>query len=54
LPKNYAIWPDEEFKLPENLKPAITIGVSDTPSKENSLREMGLPEKDIKFNLLKA
>jgi hypothetical protein len=51
LPKNYAIWPDEEFRLPENLKPIITIGVSTTSSKEKSLREMGMPESAVDVNM---
>lgn len=51
LPKNYAIWPDEEFRLPENLKPVITIGVSTTSSKEKSLREMGMPESAVDVNM---
>lgn len=51
LPKNYVIWPDTEFQLPEHLQPVITIGVSTTPSKEKGLREMGMPESAIDTNM---
>jgi hypothetical protein len=52
LPVNYAIWPTD--KLPPEMKPYITMGIANNSSKEKSLREMGLPERDIQFNLLKV
>ena len=51
LPLNYAIWPGTE--IPSNMKPMITMGIADNTSKEQSLREMGMKEKDINFNLLR-
>jgi hypothetical protein len=52
LPMNYALWPTDT--VPEGMTPYITIGVANNSSKEKSLREMGLPERDIQFNLLKV
>ena len=46
----YAIWPGST--IPENLKPMITMGIADGESKENSLREMGVREEVIQFNLV--
>jgi len=46
----YAIWPGS--KIPENMKPMITMGIADGESKEKSLREMGLDEGTVKFNLV--
>ena len=50
LPINYAIWPGTQ--IPENMKPMITMGIADGESKEKSLREMGLTEDTVKFNLV--
>ncbi len=50
LGMNYAIWPGNPIS-PE-LKPMITMGIADGPSKEKSLREMGLSEHMVKFNLV--
>lgn len=49
---NYAIWPGT--KVPEGMVPMITMGITDTESKEKSLREMGLNEHTINFNLLRT
>lgn len=51
LPINYAIWPGT--KLPEGfpMKRMITMGISDNESKEQSLREMGLTQESIDYNL---
>jgi hypothetical protein len=46
----YAIWPGTE--IPEGFKPMITMGIADGESKEKSLREMGLQEEIVKFNLV--
>jgi hypothetical protein len=46
----YAIWPGQT--IPENMKPMITMGIADGTSKEKSLREMGLDEDTVKFNLV--
>jgi len=46
----YAIWPGTS--LPEGFTPMITMGIADGKSKENSLREMGLREEIVKFNLV--
>jgi len=50
LPLNYAIWPGTT--VPEGMKPMITMGIADGDSKERSLREMGLNESNVKFNLV--
>jgi hypothetical protein len=50
LGHSYAIWP--RTPLPNNFKPMITMGIADGESKEKSLREMGLSEDTIKFNLV--
>lgn len=50
FPINYAIWPGTE--IPENMTPMITMGIADGISKEKSLREMGLNENTVKFNLV--
>lgn len=50
LGMNYAIWPGT--KIPENVSPMITMGIADGTSKESSLREMGISEDVIKFNLV--
>lgn len=47
---NYAIWPGTT--IPPNMKPMITMGIADGSSKEKSLREMGMSENNIKFNLV--
>jgi len=47
---NYAIWPGTS--PPEGLKPMITMGIADGSSKEKSLREMGLNDATVKFNLV--
>jgi hypothetical protein len=46
----YAIWPGTQ--LPENIQPMITMGIADGQSKENALREMGIREDIIRFNLV--
>lgn len=50
LPMNYAIWPTS--KIPEGFKKYITMGIADGESKEKGLREMGLTEDSVKFNLV--
>jgi hypothetical protein len=50
LPINYAIWPGT--KIPDNMQPMITMGIADGTSKEKSLREMGLDEATVQFNLV--
>jgi len=50
LPINYAIWPGTA--IPGNMTPMITMGIADGQSKEKSLREMGLNEEMVKFNLV--
>jgi hypothetical protein len=50
LGMNYAIWPGTA--IPPELKPMITMGIADGSSKEKSLREMGLSEHMVKFNLV--
>lgn len=47
---NYAIWPGTE--IPEDMQKMITMGIADGASKEKSLREMGLPEHIVKYNLV--
>jgi hypothetical protein len=47
---NYAIWPGTS--IPPEMKPMITMGIADGSSKEKSLREMGLQENLVKFNLV--
>ena len=47
---NYAIWPGTE--IPEGMQKMITMGIADGASKEKSLREMGLREEVVKFNLV--
>lgn len=47
---NYAIWPGS--KIPSNMRPMITMGIADGQSKEKSLREMGLDEGTVQFNLV--
>lgn len=47
---NYAIWPGTN--IPPEMKPMITMGIADGSSKEKSLREMGLSEYMVKFNLV--
>lgn len=51
LPINYAIWPGTH--IPENMQPMITMGIADIPSKEKSLRQMGMSEDLINFNLMR-
>lgn len=46
----YAIWPGTY--IPEGFQPMITMGIADGESKEKSLREMGLREEVVKFNLV--
>lgn len=50
LGQAYAIWPGTH--IPEGFKPMITMGIADGESKEKSLREMGLQEEVVKFNLV--
>ena len=50
LPQNYAIWPGR--LPPTGTYAMITIGVADGESKEKSLREMGLTEDIVKYNLV--
>jgi hypothetical protein len=50
LPINYAIWPGTG--IPQGMKPMITMGIADGTSKEKSLREMGLTEDIVKYNLV--
>ena len=47
---NYAIWPGTQ--IPPEMKPMITMGIADGSSKEKSLREMGLAEHMVQFNLV--
>jgi hypothetical protein len=49
LPINYAIWPGTH--IPQGMNPMITMGISDNESKEQSLREMGLTQERIDYNL---
>ena len=50
LPINYAIWPGTS--IPQGMQPMITMGIADGTSKEKSLREMGLTEDVVKYNLV--
>lgn len=50
LPINYAIWPGTS--IPQGMQPMITMGIADGISKEKSLREMGLTEDAVKYNLV--
>jgi hypothetical protein len=50
LGQNYAIWPGN--LPPDGTVAMITIGVADGESKEKSLREMGLTEELVKYNLV--
>jgi hypothetical protein len=47
---NYAIWPGTT--IPPNMEPMITMGIADGESKEKGLREMGLNDNVVKFNLV--
>jgi hypothetical protein len=47
---NYAIWPGTE--IPAGLLPMITMGIADGKSKEKSLKELGLPDEVVKYNLV--
>lgn len=47
---NYAISPGTA--IPEGMHKMITMGIADGSSKEKSLREMGLPDNMVKFNLV--
>lgn len=47
---NYAIWPGTH--IPHEMQPMITMGIADGESKEKSLKEMGLNENTVKFNLV--
>lgn len=47
---SYAIWPGTYIH--EKFQPMITMGIADGESKEKSLREMGLDESVVKFNLV--
>ena len=47
---NYAIWPGTE--IPQGMQKMITMGIADGASKEKSLREMGLPDHMVKYNLV--
>jgi hypothetical protein len=38
--------------MPEGVKPMITMGIADGESKEKSLREMGLDDATVEFNLV--
>jgi len=46
----YAIWPGTQ--IPENCRPMITMGIADGVSKEKSLKEMGMNDDMIRFNLV--
>ena len=50
LGMNYAIWPGTS--IPPEMTPMITMGIADGTSKEKSLREMGLSEYMVQFNLV--
>jgi hypothetical protein len=50
LPINYAIWPGTS--VPEGMRPMITMGIADGNSKEKSLREMGIPDHIVEYNLV--
>ena len=50
LPINYAIWPGTS--IPHGMAPMITMGIADGSSKEESLRELGMDEGTIKYNLV--
>lgn len=50
LTMNYAIWPGTD--APNGMKPYITMGIADGDSKQKSLKEMGLSESNIKFNMV--
>lgn len=43
LPPSYCIWPGKEFEGDKFL----TMGLADTESKQNKLKEMGISEKEI-------
>lgn len=47
---DYAIWPGTD--VPPGMQKMITMGIADGSSKEKSLREMGLSEEIVKFNLV--
>lgn len=47
---NYAIWPGTS--IPEGMPKMITMGIADGISKEKSLREMGLSEHMVQYNLV--
>lgn len=47
---NYAIWPGTS--VPQGMTPMITMGIADGQSKEKSLREMGMSEGNVQFNLV--
>lgn len=46
----YAIWPGTH--IPEGFVPMITMGIADGESKEKALRELGLREEVVRFNLI--
>ena len=50
LGQAYALWPGTH--IPEGFTPMITMGIADGESKEKSLREMGLHEEVVRFNLV--
>ena len=50
LPIHYAIWPGTV--LPDGFKAMITMGIADGDSKEKNLREMGLNDEMVNFNLV--
>lgn len=39
-------------EIPGGMEKMITMGIADGTSKEKSLREMGLKEEIVKFNLV--
>ena len=55
-PSRFSVMSDldeNKLKLPEGfpMKLMITMGISDNESKEQSLREMGLTQESIDYNL---
>jgi hypothetical protein len=52
LPANYSLWPGTT--VPDGILPMVTIGISTSESKENGLREMGLDDNQINFNMMRT
>lgn len=53
LAPNYSIWPGSPLDDVSNPNKMITLGIASNKSKEDGLRDMGLPENVIDFNLLR-